>query len=119
MIYDPIGDAYAEPALRAINWEGRYLVIGFAAGEIPKIPLNLALLKSCQIVGVFWGAFTARDPKANQANLQELMEMYKAGTIKPHISDRFPLEQAADALNKMANRQVKGKVILTTGRSEG
>ena len=119
VIYDPIGDAYAEPALRAINWEGRYLVIGFAAGEIPKIPLNLALLKSCQIVGVFWGAFTARDPQANQANLQELMEMYKAGTIKPHISDSFPLEQAADALNKMANREVKGKVILTTGRSEG
>jgi len=119
VIYDPVGDAYAEPALRAINWEGRYLVIGFAAGEIPKIPLNLALLKSCQIVGVFWGAFTARDPQANQANLQELMEMYKAGTIRPHISDSFPLDQAADALNKMANRQVKGKVILTTGRSEG
>ena len=119
VIYDPVGDAYAEPALRAINWEGRYLVIGFAAGDIPAIPLNLALLKSCQIVGVFWGAFTAREPKANQANLQELMDMYKAGTIRPHISDKFPLEQAADALNKMANREVKGKVILTTGRSEG
>ncbi|MGI9438287.1 MAG: NADPH:quinone oxidoreductase family protein [Parvibaculales bacterium] len=118
VIYDPVGDVYAEPALRAINWEGRYLVIGFAAGEIPKIPLNLALLKSCQIVGVFWGAFTAREPAANQANLQELMEMYKSGQIRPHISDSYPLEQAADALNKMANRQVKGKVILTTGLSE-
>ena len=94
------------------------MVIGFAAGEIPKIPLNLALLKSCQIVGVFWGAFTAREPAANQANLQELMEMYKSGQIRPHISDSYPLEQAADALNKMANRQVKGKVILTTGLSE-
>ena len=119
VIYDPVGDNYAEPALRAINWEGRDVVIGFSAGDIPAIPLNLALLKSCQIVGVFWGAFTARDPKANQANLQELMGMYKAGTIRPHISDKFPLEQAADALNKMANREVKGKVILTTGRSEG
>ena len=115
VIYDPVGGAYAEPALRAINWGGRYLVIGFASGPIPKIPLNLTLLKSCQIVGVFWGAFTAREPEANSANLAELMAMYKAGTIRPHISGRFPLEQAADALNLMASRQVKGKVILTTG----
>ena len=115
VIYDPVGGAYAEPALRAINWGGRYLVIGFASGPIPKIPLNLTLLKSCQIVGVFWGAFTAREPEANSANLAELMAMYKSGTIRPHISGRFPLEQAADALNLMASRQVKGKVILTTG----
>ena len=115
VVYDPVGGAYAEPALRATNWEGRYLVVGFAAGPIPKIPLNLTLLKSCQIVGVFWGAFTARDPKGNSANLAELMSMYKAGSIKPHISVRFPLEQAADALTMMASRQVKGKVILTTG----
>jgi NADPH2:quinone reductase len=115
VVYDPVGGAYAEPALRATNWEGRYLVVGFAAGPIPKIPLNLTLLKSCQIVGVFWGAFTARDPKGNSANLAELMSMYKAGSIKPHISARFPLEQAADALTMMASRQVKGKVILTTG----
>lgn len=118
VIYDPVGDDYAEPALRAINWEGRYLVIGFAAGEIPKIPLNLALLKSCQIVGVFWGAFTMRDPVANQANLAALMAMYNDGKISPYISGRYPLEQAADALNQMADRQVKGKVILTTGKSE-
>ena len=115
VIYDPVGGSYAEPALRAINWEGRYLVIGFASGPIPSIPLNLALLKSCQIVGVFWGAFTAREPKANAANLDELMELYKKGSIRPHISARYPLEQAADALNLMASRQVKGKVILTTG----
>ena len=115
VIYDPVGGTYAEPALRAINWEGRYLVIGFASGPIPSIPLNLALLKSCQIVGVFWGAFTARDPKGNSENLGELMAMFKAGTIRPHISARYPLEQAADALNLMASRQVKGKVILTTG----
>jgi NADPH2:quinone reductase len=115
VIYDPVGGSYAEPALRAINWEGRYLVIGFASGPIPSIPLNLALLKSCQIVGVFWGAYTARDPKGNAANLDELMEMYKNGAIRPHISARYPLEQAADALNLMASRQVKGQVILTTG----
>ena len=119
VVYDPVGGSYAEPALRATNWEGRYLIIGFASGPIPHIPLNLALLKSCQIVGVFWGAFTMREPAANQANLAELMAMYKDGKISPYISDRFPLEQAADALNKMANRQVKGKVILTTGKSEG
>ncbi len=119
VIYDPVGGAYAEPALRATNWEGRYLVIGFASGPIPQIPLNLALLKSCQIVGVFWGAFTMRDPAGNQANLAELMTMYKAGQISPYISGRYPLEQAAEALNQMAGRQVKGKVILTTGKSEG
>jgi len=116
VIYDPIGADYAEPALRAIAWEGRYLVIGFAAGHIPAIPLNLTLLKSCQIVGVFWGAFTARDPKRNQENLAEIMSFYKAGKISPHISGRYPLEQAADALKAMAERKVTGKVILTTGK---
>ena len=114
VVYDPVGGDYAEPALRATNWEGRYLVIGFAAGPIPKIPLNLALLKSCQIVGVFWGAFVARDPKANKANLDELMQFYKDGKIRPHISGRYPLHQAAQALRQMADRKVKGKVILTT-----
>lgn len=116
VIYDPIGADYAEPALRAIAWEGRYLVIGFAAGHIPAIPLNLTLLKSCQIVGVFWGAFTMRDPKRNQENLAEIMSFYKAGKISPHISGRYPLEQAADALKAMAERKVTGKVILTTGK---
>ena len=116
VVYDPVGSSYAEPALRAIAWEGRYLVIGFAAGDIPAIPLNLTLLKSCQIVGVFWGAFVAREPAANQKNLLELMEMYKSGAIKPRISGKYPLERAADALNDMAQRRVTGKVILTTGK---
>ncbi len=114
VIYDPVGDAYAEPALRSIAWEGRYLVVGFAAGEIPKIPLNLALLKGCQIVGVFWGAFTARNPQRNQENLKELMGLFASGKIKPHVSATYPLERAGEALNAMANRQVKGKVVLTT-----
>ena len=114
VIYDPVGDAYAEPALRSIAWEGRYLVVGFAAGEIPKIPLNLALLKGCQIVGVFWGAFTARNPQRNQENLKELMGLFASGKIKPHVSATYPLEKAGEALNAMANRQVKGKVVLTT-----
>lgn len=118
VVYDPVGGDYAEPALRATNWEGRYLVIGFASGPIPKIPLNLTLLKSCQIVGVFWGAFVARDPAANKANLAELMALYKEGKIRPRISNSYPLEQASAALREMADRKVKGKVILTTGRSE-
>ncbi len=116
VIYDPIGADYAEPALRAIAWEGRYLVIGFAAGHIPAVPLNLTLLKSCQIVGVFWGAFVAREPARNAENLAEIMSFYQAGKVKPHISARYPLEKAADALNAMAGRQVTGKVILTTGK---
>ncbi len=118
VVYDPIGGDYAEPALRAINWEGRYLVIGFASGPIPKIPLNLALLKSCQIVGVFWGAFTMRNPEANKANLAELMQFYKDGKIRPHISGRYPLEEAGIALRQMADRKVKGKVILTTDHNK-
>ena len=114
VIYDPVGDAYAEPALRSIAWDGRYLVVGFAAGEIPKIPLNLALLKNCQIVGVFWGAWVARNTEHNRRNLAELMWLYKTGRIKPLVSATYPLERAAEALNAMANREVKGKVVLTT-----
>ena len=117
VVYDPVGGNYAEPALRATNWEGRYLVVGFAAGDIPKIPLNLALLKGCQIVGVFWGAFVAREPAANKANLEDLMRFYQQGKIKPYISNRYPLARAADALNEMAERRVKGKIILTTERN--
>lgn len=116
VVYDPVGGDYAEPALRATNWEGRYLVIGFAAGDIPKIPLNLALLKGCQIVGVFWGAFVARAPDANRKNLEDLMRFYNDGKIKPYISGRYPLERTADALKEMAERRVKGKIIITTGR---
>lgn len=113
VIYDPVGDDYAEPALRAINWEGRYLVVGFAAGEIPKVPLNLTLLKGCQIVGVFWGAFTAREPKRNQDNLAELLTWFRAGKVKPHISNRYPLARAAEAINELAQRRATGKVVIT------
>jgi NADPH2:quinone reductase len=113
VIYDGVGGDYAEPALRAIAWEGRYLVVGFPAG-IPAIPLNLTLLKGCQIVGVFWGAFTAREPKRNQENLQELMHWIQEGKLKPTVSKTYPLAKAAEALNDMAARKVKGKVVLVT-----
>jgi len=113
VIYDPVGGDYAEPALRAIAWKGRYLVVGFAAGDIPKIPLNLTLLKGCQIVGVFWGAFTAVERAAHEENLAELMAMFAAGTIKPYVSKTYPLEDASSALNDMAARRVQGKVVLT------
>ena len=116
VVYDPVGGSYSEPAIRATAWEGRFLVIGFAAGPIPKIPLNLALLKNCQIVGVFWGAYTARDPKGHQGNLAELMTMFKAKQLRPHISATYPLEKAADALNDMGSRKVKGKVVLIVAR---
>ena len=113
VVYDPVGGDYAEPALRATNWEGRYLVIGFAAGDIPKVPLNLALLKGCQIVGVFWGAFTAREPDRNKQNIKELMDMFVAGKLKPHVSGTYPLPQASQAIRDMADRKVKGKVVVT------
>jgi NADPH2:quinone reductase len=113
VIYDPIGDAYAEPALRSIAWEGKYLVVGFAAGEIPKIPLNLALLKGCDIVGVFWGGWVAKNPQRHQANVAELLEMYAAGKIKPFVSERFPLAKAADAIRHLASRKAMGKVVVT------
>ncbi len=114
VIYDGVGGTYAEPALRSIAWEGRYLVVGFPAG-IPSIPLNLTLLKGCQIVGVFWGAFTAREPKHNQANLQELMDWVRDGKLKPYVSKRYPMARAAEALNDMEARKVMGKVVLTMG----
>jgi NADPH2:quinone reductase len=113
VIYDPVGDAYAEPALRSIAWEGKYLVVGFAAGEIPKIPLNLALLKGCDIVGVFWGTWVAKNPKRHQESVAELLAMYTAGKIKPHVSGRFPLAKGADAIKHLASRQAMGKVVVT------
>ncbi|MCR5873955.1 NADPH:quinone oxidoreductase family protein [Phenylobacterium sp. J426] len=113
VIYDAIGDAYAEPALRSIAWEGKYLVVGFAAGEIPKIPLNLALLKGCDIVGVFWGAWVGKNPERHRASVAELMEMYEQGKIKPYVSERFPLERAADAIKHLASRKAMGKVVVT------
>lgn len=112
VIYDPVGDKYAEPALRAMNWKGRYLVVGFAAGEIPSIPLNLALLKGCAIVGVFWGAFAEREPKANLQNITELFQWYQTGELKPHIQKTYSLEEAPQALYDMLERRAMGKLVV-------
>ncbi|MDA7709596.1 NADPH:quinone oxidoreductase family protein [Gammaproteobacteria bacterium] len=114
VIYDPVGGSYAEPCLRSIAWEGRYLVIGFAAGadQIPKMPLNLTLLKGCQIVGVFWGAWAGMFPAENQKNFEELFSMYADGKINPEASDKFTLDTAADAIAHLADRKAKGKVVI-------
>ncbi|MFS4583352.1 NADPH:quinone oxidoreductase family protein [Phaeobacter sp. C3_T13_0] len=116
VVYDAVGGAYAEPALRAIAWQGRYLVVGFAAG-IPKIPMNLPLLKGCQIVGVFWGAAVQRAPKAHLSNVAELFDLYSAGRIRPRIHATYPMENAGDALTALKNRNVLGKIILTNPSS--
>lgn len=113
VIYDAVGGDYAEPALRSIAWEGKYLVVGFAAGDIPKIPLNLALLKGCDIVGVFWGAWVGKNPKKHQASVAELLKMYDDGKIKPFVSERFPLAKAAEAISHLASRKAMGKVVVT------
>ncbi|EFO33393.1 alcohol dehydrogenase and quinone oxidoreductase [Roseibium sp. TrichSKD4] len=112
VVYDPVGGDLAEQALRATAWEGRFLVIGFAAGEIPKIPLNLPLLKSCDIRGVFWGAAVDRDPDGHRANMRQLLDWVKDGKLKPHIHATYPLEQISDALEQIAARKVLGKVIV-------
>jgi NADPH2:quinone reductase len=112
VIYDPVGGDYAEASLRSIAWEGRFLVIGFPAG-IPKLPLNLTLLKSCQVIGVFWGAFVARDPEGDAANTRGLFELYQQGLIKPRVSKRFPLAQGAEAIAWLSGRQALGKVVVT------
>ena len=112
VVYDPVGGSFSEPAIRAMAWEGRFLVIGFAAGEIPKPPLNLALLKNCQIVGVFWGAWTLMFPAEYEKNLQELFKLHADGKINPEISDRFSLEESAAAIAHLKDRKAKGKVII-------
>lgn len=112
VVYDAVGGDFAEPAIRALAWQGRFLVVGFPAG-IPKIPLNLPLLKGCQIVGVFWGASVFRDPAGHRENMAELFALYEQGRIRPRISARFPLEQAAEALEMMEARKVMGKVVVT------
>lgn len=112
VVYDAVGGDYAEAALRALGWAGRYLVVGFPAG-IPKIPLNLTLLKSCQIVGVFWGAFTMRNPKKNEEYIAEIFRFYEEGKIRPRITARFPLEEAGKALSMIQNRKATGKIVLT------
>jgi NADPH2:quinone reductase len=115
VLYDPIGDQYAEPALRAMNWEGRYLVIGFAAGEIPKVPLNLTLLKGCDVLGVFWGASTQRDPKRANDSLREIMKMISEGKLHPEVSAKFPLAEAGKSIRMLMDRKAMGKVVVTMG----
>jgi len=112
VVYDPVGGDFSEAALRATAWEGRFLVIGFAAGEIPRIPLNLTLLKGCDIRGVFWGSFVAREPRRHAANVKELMEWYVAGKLKPQIYAKYPMKDVAKALDDIAKRRVTGKVVL-------
>lgn len=112
VVYDPVGGDYAEAALRAIAWEGRYLVVGFPAG-IPKIPLNLPLLKGCAVVGVFWGAFAMRDPSRNAANTVELLEAWGRGDLKPVVSERYPLARGGDAIARLSSRQALGKIVVT------
>lgn len=112
VIYDPIGGPFAEPALRAIAWEGRYLVVGFAAGDIPKIPLNLTLLKGCQIVGVFWGQFAVREPQRNREHASRVLAWVEQGKLAPHLDAVLPFAQAAEALRRMEQRAVRGKLVL-------
>lgn len=112
VIYDPVGGVYAEPAFRSIGWRGRYLVVGFANGEIPKLPLNLALLKGASLVGVFWGEFTKREPKKNLAAMQQMMGWMAEGKIRPLISARYSLAQVPEALKALESRQATGKVVI-------
>ena len=113
VVYDAVGGDYAEPALRAMDWNGRYLVVGFPAG-IPSLPLNLTLLKSVSVIGVFWGAAVARDPKAHAANMAELMQMWKDGKIKPRVSCTYPLEEAHEAIKALGDRTAMGKIVVVT-----
>ncbi|MPR34126.1 NADPH:quinone oxidoreductase family protein [Salmonirosea aquatica] len=112
VIYDPVGDRYTEPALRSIAWKGRYLVVGFAGGEIPKVPLNLVLLKGCQLVGVFWGAFAKNEPRESQKNFQELLTWITQGKLQQHLYKTYPLADAAQALRDMMDRKVVGKAVV-------
>lgn len=111
VIYDPVGGDYAEPALRSIGWEGRYLVVGFPAG-IPRLPLNLTLLKSCDVCGVFWGAFAARDPEANRAHVERLFRLWKDDRIAPRVTETFAFEDGGKAIAKMAARGAIGKLVV-------
>ena len=113
VIYDPVGGKFAEPAFRSIGWRGRFLVVGFANGEIPRLPLNLMLLKGASVVGVFWGQFCSKEPQAYRQDVQEMFELVQQGKLRPHISARYPLAQGAQAINDMMNRKVMGKVIIT------
>ena len=112
VVYDPVGGDYTEAALRALAWEGCLLVVGFASGTIPKIPANLVLLKNCQIVGVFWGAFAAKEPERNRAHAERVFDWMAEGKIRPHVDGVFPFDRAREALEKLARREVKGKLVL-------
>ena len=112
VIFDPVGGTLFDDCLRSVAWNGRILVIGFASGNIPSIPANLPLLKGSSIVGVFWGRFAEREPKAHLANTMELLQMYSDGVLKPHVSDQFDLDAAADALRTLAERRAMGKVVV-------
>jgi NADPH2:quinone reductase len=111
VVYDPVGGAYAEPCIRAMNWDGRFLVVGFPAG-IPAVPFNLPLLKNCSITGVFWGAHTTREPEKHQGYVRELIALYEAGKIRPRVSEVLPLAQAPEALQRIEARQAQGKIVL-------
>lgn len=112
VVYDAVGGDYAEPALRAMDWNGRYLVVGFPAG-IPSLPLNLTLLKSVSVIGVFWGAAVARDPAIHAANMSDLFKLYAEGKIKPRVSRTYPFEQAGEAIKALGDRQAMGKIVVT------
>jgi NADPH2:quinone reductase len=117
VVYDPVGGIYAEPAFRSIGWRGRYLVVGFANGEIPKLPANLMLLKGASMVGVFWGDFVRREPKANAAAMREMMRWVAEGKLKPLVSARYSLADTAKAFEALAARQATGKVVIEPGRA--
>jgi NADPH2:quinone reductase len=117
VVYDPVGGDFTEPALRSMAWRGRYLVIGFASGPIPKIPLNLTLLKGCAIVGVFWGRFAMEEPERNLENIRELWKAFGEGRLQPVVTDLFPLARFEDAYHCMIERRARGKVILTLKNS--
>lgn len=115
VVYDAVGGPYAEPALRSTAWDGRYLVVGFAAGDIPRIPLNLPLLRGCSVIGVFQGSFAQRFPERHRRNVEQLGAWWREGRISPFVSATFPLEQGADAIRELAERRAVGRVVVTVG----
>jgi NADPH2:quinone reductase len=112
VVYDPVGGAHGEAALRSLAWQGRFLVIGFAAGDIPKLPLNVVLLKSCDVLGVYWGGWVGREPATHRANTADLLAWCAAGKLSAHVHAVYPLEQAAEALQALSDRRVMGKAVL-------
>lgn len=119
VVYDPVGGDYAEQCVRSMAWNGRYLVIGFAAGKIPAIPLNLALLKGCSLVGVFWGTHTRREPEVHAANLQALFKLFNEGSIRPHVTEMNGLDRFTEALDMLNGRRATGKVVIRVAPGEG